>query len=311
MTTVDSTAAAESTGALLGTKGRAAGLAGLMPRRDGQAPAGSGTRAAEVVPPPPDPFAPAPLDRAAVTGSPEERLAIVERALRAAKLTEMESVRAARVRGRIEAGTALQFFVEDQLHLVAGYTSLDAYAAAVLQMDRSAVYEYIKDAKRLVLVAPVVKALERPLVPSQAKVLAPIVETHGEARARDVVTEALDTGKITVASLRAAAKKLGLNATDAEDEKDGPNGETPKAGQPDVLDVIEAALLRLREIRGALDKPAFRAAWLDVTETETETETAEGEDGERRARLAQLRAAVAAEARAILNAARWEPPKTG
>lgn len=269
-----------------GDAGRAAGLAGLLPARTGK---GAPAPEADTAVPATDPFEAAPLRRDQLIGSQEERLHIVETALRQAKLTEMESVRAARVRGRIEAGAALALLVEDDLYKAAGFASLDAYAADVLHMDRSAVYEYIKDSKRLALVAPLNSASERPLLPSQAKVLAPIVEKDGETKARQVLELAESTGKVTVASLTAAAKKLDVAIAPLE--------KTPRRSAPDPLDAIEAGLLALREVRAKLDKRAFRAGW----ETLTEGETAEAE------RLEQLRSDVTYEARAIISAARWQP----
>ncbi|MCX4791625.1 hypothetical protein OG369_37710 [Streptomyces sp. NBC_01221] len=180
----------ESTGDLFGLTpppqgNRTAGLAGLLHRRAPEPPP-----AAAEPPAVPDPFDAVPLRRDQVTGTPAERLAIVEDALRRAKLTEMESVRAARVRGRIEAGAALEILVEDGLHEEAGYSSLDEYAQDVLHIDRTAVYEFIKDSKRLALVAPLSKTAKRPLLPAQAKVLALIVQGQGEAKAREVLERA-------------------------------------------------------------------------------------------------------------------------
>ncbi|MGC5401890.1 hypothetical protein ACPXCP_39890 [Streptomyces sp. DT20] len=279
-----------------GDGGRAAGLAGLLPARagkgaqepEGDAGGNENAASAALTVPAADPFEAAPLRRDQLTGTPEERLLMVEAALRRAKLTEMESVRAARVRGRIEAGAALALFVEDELHKTAGYASLDEYATDVLHMDRSAVYEYIKDGKRLALVAPLSSASERPLLPSQAKVLAPIVERDGEAKARQVLELAESRGKVTAASLTAAAKELEVDITPAE--------KAPRRSAPDPLDVIEAGLLALRQVREKLDKRTFRSGW--------ETLAKDGAEAER---LEQLRSDVAAEARAIGAAARWQP----
>ncbi|WLQ69396.1 hypothetical protein [Streptomyces glycanivorans] len=233
-----------------------------------------------------------PLQRDEVTGTPAERLAVVEDALRRAQLTEMGSVRAARVRRRIEAGAALAILVGDEFHKEVGYASLDEYAATVLHMDRTAVCEFIKDGKCLALVAPLVKATNRPLLPAQAKVLAPIVETHGQDKARTVLERAeADGGKVTVASLKAAAQEMKLEVATAE------KSPAPRRTTPAPLDVIEAGLLALRDVRAALDKTAFRAGW-DAAAVGGEA------DAER---LEQLRADVSDEARAIGAAARWQP----
>ncbi|MFG3545365.1 hypothetical protein [Streptomyces clavifer] len=280
----------ETTGNLFGLTPGGGGLAGLLPgrapKRDAVEPDTS------AVPVLPDPFDATPLQRDQVTGTPAERLAVVKDALRRAKLTEMESVRAARVRGRIEAGAALAILVEDELPKEAGYASLDEYAATVLHMDRTAVYEFIKDGKRLALVAPLSKAKNKPLLPAQAKILAPIVETHGQDKARTVLERAeADGGKVTVASLKAAAQELELDVARAE------KGPAPRRTAPAPLDVIEAGLVALRDVRAALDRAAFRAGW--------DAAAAGGEaDAER---LEQLRVAVSDEARAVGAAARWQP----
>ncbi|KQZ17914.1 hypothetical protein AB0K86_21875 [Streptomyces clavifer] len=280
----------ETTGNLFGLTPGGGGLAGLLPgrapKRDAVEPDTS------AVPVLPDPFDATPLQRDQVTGTPAERLAVVKDALRRAKLTEMESVRAARVRGRIEAGAALAILVEDELHKEAGYASLDEYATTVLHMDRTAVYEFIKDGKRLALVAPLSKATNRPLLPAQAKVLAPIVETHGQDVAHGVLERAeADGGKVAAASLKAAAQEMELEVATAE------KSPMPRRSEPAPLDVLEAGLLVLRDVRTALDKTAFRAGW--------DAAAAGGEaDAER---LQQLRAAVSDEARAIGAAARWQP----
>ncbi|WP_103515014.1 hypothetical protein [Streptomyces sp. SM10] len=280
---------AETTGDLFGMTpggGRAAGLPGRAPKRDAAEPDTS------TVPVLPDPFEAVPLQRDQVTGTPAERLALVEDTLRRAKLTERESVRAARVRGRIEAGAALAILVEDELHKEAGYASLDEYAATVLHMDHTAVYEFIKDRTRPALVAPLSKSTNRPLLPAQAKVLAPIVETHGQDKARTVLERAeANGGKVTVASLEAAAQELELEVTTPK------KSPAPRRSAPAPLDVLEAGLLALREVRSTLDKTAFRAGW--------DAAAAGGEaDAER---LEQLRTAVSDEARTIRAATRWEP----
>ncbi|MFE1521947.1 hypothetical protein ACFW9I_34955 [[Kitasatospora] papulosa] len=69
--------------------------------------------------------------------------------------------------------------MEDELHKEAGHASLDEYATDVLHMDRTAVYEFIKDGNASPWWPRLARRRTGPCWPAQAKVLAPIVETHG------------------------------------------------------------------------------------------------------------------------------------
>ncbi|MFE1578682.1 SGNH/GDSL hydrolase family protein [Streptomyces fradiae] len=126
----------------------------------------------------PDPFTPQPLDAAALTGTPAERLALVEAALRAADDHAADSVKAARIRWTIEKGAALKILVDQVLYTARGHTSLATYADEVLHTSRDNVYKTIEaaDALRTVLAATrVSKILDTPPNASQAKVLAPVL----------------------------------------------------------------------------------------------------------------------------------------
>ncbi|MFC8765841.1 hypothetical protein ACFUAG_34710 [Streptomyces sp. NPDC057193] len=162
----------------------------------------------------PDPFTPQPLDAATLTGTPAERLAQVEAALRAADDHAAGSVRAAKTRWTIEKGAALEVLVDQDLYTARGYTSLDAYADQVLHISRDSVYKTIEAAKalRAVLAAPrVSKIFYTPPNASQAKALAPVLALDsGEDKAVEVVTDVQASGKkATAAALTAAAKRLG------------------------------------------------------------------------------------------------------
>ncbi|MFD3572001.1 hypothetical protein ACFWVK_33000, partial [Streptomyces sp. NPDC058667] len=93
----------------------------------------------------PDPFAPEPLDPDAVTGTPEEQLAVVTAALHRAKATAAGSARAARVRLTIELGAALAIALDRDLYKAAGYPNVESYAEAEVDLNRQYIYELIAD----------------------------------------------------------------------------------------------------------------------------------------------------------------------
>lgn len=160
-----------------------------------------------------DPFAPAPLDPAALTGTPAERLAQVEAALCAADAHAGRSVRAAKVRWTIEKGTVLAILVEHDLYLARGHASLDAYADDVLHMARGYIYELIADAERLQALRDTGLSdfSDTPLLAAHANVLPPALALEdGGQKARNLLTEVNNSGKkITAAALKTAAKQLG------------------------------------------------------------------------------------------------------
>ncbi|MFB7452930.1 hypothetical protein [Streptomyces sp. NPDC056194] len=161
-----------------------------------------------------DSFIPTPLDPETVTGTPAERLAKVEAALRAADEHAARSVRAAKIRWTIESGAALKILVDDDLYTARGYTSLDAYADEVLHISRTNVYKTIEAgaALRTVLSARrVSKIFDTPPNASQARALVPVLGlTDGEGKAVNVITDVKASGKkLTAAAITAAAKRLG------------------------------------------------------------------------------------------------------
>ncbi|MFE0654187.1 hypothetical protein ACFVZH_37150 [Streptomyces sp. NPDC059534] len=165
----------------------------------------------------PDPFAPEPLDPEAVTGTPQEQLAVVTAALHRAKATAAGSARAARVRLTIELGAALGIALDRDLYKAAGYLNVESYAEAEVDLNRQYIYELIADSKRIrtVMAAGLSEFSDNPPPASHAKVLAPIVaQEDGPTRAQEVVADAkVNSKKITAAALTAAAKRLGYTTS--------------------------------------------------------------------------------------------------
>ncbi|MEU2543843.1 hypothetical protein ABZ618_00055 [Streptomyces roseolus] len=215
-----------------------------------------------------DPFAPTPLDPATLTGTPAERLAQVEAALRAADAHAGRSVRAAKARWTIEKGTALAILVEHDLYLARGHTSLDAYAEDVLQISRANVYGTIEAAAmlRAVLDAErVSKILDTPPNVSQARALAPVLAlTNGEDKAAEVITAIQSNGKkVTAAAITATATRLGYTTppaqTRAEELDDGKLAEKVNAKLAAAADAAERALALYDEALALDIEPADQA----------------------------------------------------
>ncbi|MFD5110341.1 hypothetical protein [Streptomyces cinereoruber] len=224
----------------------------------------------------PDPFTPQPLDAATLTGTPAERLALVEAALRAADDHATGSVKAAKARWTIEKGAALRILVDQDLYTARGHASLAAYADEVLHTSRDNVYKTIEaaEALRAILAAPrVSKIFDTPPNASQAKALVPVLALDsGEDKAVEIVTDVKTSGrKLTAAALTAAARRLGYapprpapKSDDGQDhEQQRPSA--PRAADavaltvrldPQESDEIDAFLLELRREAGLrrLDK---------------------------------------------------------
>ncbi|MFK3735016.1 hypothetical protein ACI2LJ_32655 [Streptomyces sp. NPDC088090] len=217
----------------------------------------------------------APLDPAALTGTPAERLAQVEAALRAADAHAGRSVRAAKVRWTIEKGTALAILVEHDLYTAAGFTWLDAYATEVLHISRDNVYKTIEAATvlRAVLDAErVSKIFYTPPNVSQAKALAPLLALDaGEDKAVKVVTEIQASGKkLTAAAITATAARLGYTLppvgdryeeTDADllEQFHDEAGEKANAKMAAAADAAERALALYEEALALGVPPAEQA----------------------------------------------------
>lgn len=175
-----------------------------------------------------DPFAPDPLDPAALTGTPAERLGQVEAALRAADEHAGRSVRAAKARWTIEKGAALKILVDHDLYLARGHVSLDAYATDVLHISRDNVYKTIEAATALRTVLDanrLSKIFYTPPNASQARALAPILAlVGGEDLAVKVVTDVQESGKkVTAAAITATAKRLGYTPLPTETRYEDPD----------------------------------------------------------------------------------------
>lgn len=192
--------------------GRAGGLAEVLRARHSSA---EKTETVLAVPAQPDPFAPQPVDPAAVTGSAEQRLAAFEAAIDRAKETAGTTLKAARARFVVEAGTALRAIRDEDggLYKVTHETFED-YITARWDMDRTRAYQLI-DAAPVMLVMS--KIFDTAPVESHARVLAPVLEDHGEPAVREVVAAARVTGeKITAAAIREAAGRLHYLPSPAE-----------------------------------------------------------------------------------------------
>lgn len=153
-----------------------------------------------------DPFLPRPVDPAAVTGSAEQRLAAFEAAIDRAKETAGTTLKAARARFVVEAGTALRA-IRDQdggLYKVT-HATFEEYITARWDMDRSRAYQLI-DAAPTVLT--LWKIFDTAPVESHARVLAPVMERHGEPAVLEVVAAVRTAGKETASAYREAAGRL-------------------------------------------------------------------------------------------------------
>lgn len=179
--------------------GRAGELTALLRSRHTTAGKAEGKQ-----PAPADPFVPKPVDPAAVTGSAEERLAAFEAAIDRAKSTAGETLKAARARFVVEAGTALRA-IRDEFLFKLGHATFEEYIAARWEMDRSRAYQLI-DAAPTVLT--LWKIFDAAPVESHARVLAPVMEHHGEPAVREVVAAVRTAWKETASAYREAAGRL-------------------------------------------------------------------------------------------------------
>jgi hypothetical protein len=204
----------------------------------------------------PDPFAPKPVDPATVTGTDAERLAAFEAAIDAAKETAGNSLKAARARFVVEAGTALRAIRDEGggLYKVT-HATFEEYISQRWDMDRTRAYQLI-DAAPVMLVMS--KIFDTAPVESQARVLAPVLEAHGETAVREVVAAVRQTGeKVTAKAIRDAADRLNYvprpalaPAGEDDTEADPPAEHTPE--QARALVRLEQGLAALRGAHRAL-----------------------------------------------------------
>ncbi|SMQ21987.1 hypothetical protein SAMN06272771_7717 [Streptomyces sp. Ag82_O1-12] len=159
------------------------------------------------------PYGAEPVDPARLPTEPRARLDALLEAMQAADAKASLSVRHAKARWTIEKGIPLGILVDERAYEAAGYTALEPFADEVLHISRGHVYELVGDARRLVAVAPLSEISDKPLVPSQAKVLAPILELEsGMEKARKTLLETQQAGKVTAATLKRTAVRLGYAA---------------------------------------------------------------------------------------------------
>lgn len=199
-----------------------------------------------------DPFAPQPVDPAAVTGSAEERLAAFEAAIDRAKDTAGTTLKAARARFVVEAGTALRAIRDEDggLYKVT-HETFEEYIAARWDMDRTRAYQLI-DAAPVMLVMS--KIFDTAPVESHARILSPVLADRGEAAVREVVAAVRTAGeKITAAAIREAADRLGYARVPVQ-----PTGNELESLLTDHSRTEARALVRLEQGLAAL-KVAHRA----------------------------------------------------
>lgn len=243
--------------------GRAGGLADVLRARHSAAEKPGPDVA---VPVPDDPFAPQPVDPAAVTGSAEQRLAAFEAAIDRAKEQAGTTLKAARARFVVEAGTALRAIRDEDGGLYKlTHDTFDEYIGARWDMDRTRAYQLI-DAAPVMLVMS--KIFDTAPVESHARVLAPVLQGHGESGVRDVFAAVRTTGeKVTAAAIREAADRLRYlpppaSSTENETEAEPlPTEHTPD--QARALVHLEQGLAALRKahraLRGRVIPDAVRA----------------------------------------------------
>lgn len=204
---------------------------------------------------PDDPFAPQPVDPAAVTGSAEQRLAAFEAAIDRAKETAGTTLKAARARFVVEAGTALRAIRDEDggLYKVT-HSTFDEYIGARWDMDRTRAYQLI-DAAPVMLVMS--KIFDTAPVESHARVLAPVLQGHGEPAVREVFAAVRTTGeKVTAAAIREAADRLHYlppQGSSTENENESEDSATEHtAVQARALVRLEQGLAALRGAHRAL-----------------------------------------------------------
>lgn len=203
---------------------------------------------------PDDPFAPQPVDPAAVTGSAEQRLAAFEAAIDRAKEQAGTTLKAARARFVVEAGTALRAIRDEDGGLYKlTHETFDEYISSRWDMDRTRAYQLI-DAAPVMLVMS--KIFDTAPVESHARVLAPVLQGHGEPAIREVYAAVRTTGeKVTAAAIREAADRLHYlppPAPTSEDESDDDPATEHTPSEARALVRLEQGLAALRGAHRAL-----------------------------------------------------------
>jgi hypothetical protein len=229
--------------------GRSGDLTALLRSRHTakEKPAATGVVAVTV-----DPFTPQPLNPAAVTGTPEERLTAFEAAIDSAKETAGTTLKAARARFAVEAGMALRAIRDEDggLYKVT-HATFEEYVAVRWDMDRTRAYQLIDAAPAMLVMW---KIFDTAPVESQARALAGVLDAHGEEAVREAVVAVRESGKkITAATLKEAAHRLHYipqPAPEPDEPDDLPTEHTPE--QARALVRLEKGLAELRVAHKAL-----------------------------------------------------------
>lgn len=224
--------------------GRATGLSDVLRARHNPTPTFVEPAA------PVDPFAPKVLDPAAVTGTAEERLAAFEAAIDEAKETAGQTLKAARARFVVEAGTALRAIRDEDggLYRVTHETFED-YIRQRWDMDRTRAYQLIDAAPAMLAMS---KIFDTAPVESQARALAPVLEAHGEEAVREVVVAVRQAGdKLTAAALKGAALRLRYIPEQPAAGPDDAPAEQPSEHTPEQARALVRLEQGLAALRGA------------------------------------------------------------
>jgi hypothetical protein len=236
--------------------GRASGLSDVLRARHAGAEKPDDDAAAQskevVAPAPPDPFTPQPIDPATVTGTDEEKLAAYEAAIDRAKETAGTTLKAARARFVVEAGTALRA-IRDQdggLYKVT-HTTFEDYISARWDMDRTRAYQLIDAAPAMLVMS---KIFDTAPVESQARAALPALESHGEVAVKEIVAAIRTAGeKVTAKTITEHGRRLGYIPEQGPADDDGadpPTEHTPE--QARALVRVEQGLAALRGAHRAL-----------------------------------------------------------
>lgn len=210
----------------------------------------------------PRPYNANPIDPATLPVDRKERLKAVEAALMSAQRTMTKSVAWSKLRWTVETGVALGVLIGEDLYKEdPEFTSLETYADNRLHLSRGHVYELIEDASRLLAVAPLSEISDKPFNPSQAKVLAPLMEVYsaeggangeiGRTKAELVIADVDATGKKrTATALKKAAEARGFAV---EVKPALPPARTSGGGKSETDGIEDAQVVETDETR-ALDR---------------------------------------------------------
>lgn len=201
---------------------------------------------------------PSPIDPAAVTGTPEERLRAFEGAIDAATSSVRRAVASAKERFVVEAGIALREIRDQELYKVT-HATFEAYVGERWTISRPRAYELIDAAPKMIAVSALV---DTPVVESHARILAPILEQHGPDAAREVIAKAQadagpSGGRLTAAALKRAQRQAGYAP---RREAPTPSPAAPARPQRSAVERLDEALERLGRTSNLLTQTAVHDA---------------------------------------------------